>query len=68
MVRLAPGQARYEAKPNGHVVGRTRQWGVYDHERGLWPLNTPWTGVLKEDMTQAQAEAEAKRLNEESRA
>lgn len=48
---------RYVARP----LGRT--WGVYDRALGSWPQQRPGLGRIAQDVTKAQAEDEAVRLN-----
>lgn len=40
-----------------------KSWGVYDIQRGSWPVQTPELGLVKQDLkTEAEAQAEADRL------
>ena len=59
---LAPGERRYIAKQQGE--GRRAVWGVYDRQRGCWPVMGPeWGGEVKQTgHTEVTAQAEADRL------
>lgn len=44
---------------------RSVRWGVYDQHRASWPVRTPETGRVKQDLrSEEEAQAEADRLNE----
>lgn len=57
---LPKAQRRFEAR-----VWEKKNWRVYDHARGSWPVDTPWTGNVPEAMTEAQAKTFADRLEEQ---
>lgn len=45
------------------VPGSPGNWRVYDVEAGSFPYERPGLGRVKQDTSQAEAEAEAFRLN-----
>lgn len=53
---------RYVARPVP-LLGRRDNWRVYDTEMASFPYDRPDTGHVQQDVTKAEAEAEAARLN-----
>lgn len=54
-------ERRYIVKPE--QVGRRTLWGVYDRQRGCWPVTLAGFGRVKQDLdTEEEAQAEADRL------
>lgn len=54
---MAKGETRFVVKK----VGKT--FRVYDRANGSYPYQTPELGVVVQDVSQAEADAEAERLN-----
>ncbi len=61
---MNPAEQRIVAKQYGRA-DRMGQWGVYDRERGSWPMNVPRYGPIPDSFpNEAAAVAAAAALNE----